>query len=536
MKEQAAADGDLAARAQEILKRQVARLRTARAGGTGGAPAPEELKEQVQQLQVELDARNAKVGERERKIAELAQQADALRGEVDKALALLSESGKPDVRAFAEDLKARDARYAELQTVHAQNVETLEGLRQNLGRLQNELAQAQADAEVKTRALAKQDEEIRGLRAEVQKGREQSVTEQEHVFDKADGRLKRAVKAQADLEKQVAALEAQLSDQQTRAADKDRAVAGVRQALRDHEILAREAGHLRVSNAEQAEALNRQKRDLRDVVRMAAEQKQELARKATALAARDTELENARADLEAARRKLGEDEKALDAMAENGRLKTAFAETAQQQMRRMTNDLAQARQEQARQAGSLAALTQRLQQATDEAAGLRSAAAQKDALLFTREEQIKIMRATQQRQDQALAKLKAEMAAVKAAAERDAAEREAAEREAAPKIGPEKAPSSPEPAEVRTQRATHGRMAAEYVGTGKYREAEKEYLLLLEADPDDADAHFNLGVLYDDKLKNTAAAALHYREYLRLRPNAHDSAEVRRWIVEAEDR
>jgi len=47
----------------------------------------------------------------------------------------------------------------------------------------------------------------------------------------------------------------------------------------------------------------------------------------------------------------------------------------------------------------------------------------------------------------------------------------------------------------------------------------------LEADPHSAAAHFELGWLYDEKRADPAAAIFHYREYLKLDPNA-DNADV----------
>jgi tetratricopeptide (TPR) repeat protein len=55
----------------------------------------------------------------------------------------------------------------------------------------------------------------------------------------------------------------------------------------------------------------------------------------------------------------------------------------------------------------------------------------------------------------------------------------------------------------------------------------------VEADPDFAEAHYNLGVLHDEA-GNPARAARHYRRYLELRPSAPDSVLVKSWLLDAQ--
>lgn len=92
----------------------------------------------------------------------------------------------------------------------------------------------------------------------------------------------------------------------------------------------------------------------------------------------------------------------------------------------------------------------------------------------------------------------------------------------------------PEP--KKPSRAARGRLAADLVAQRKYREAESEYLDLLKSVPDDATVHYNLGILYDDKLKNAKKAADHYREYLRIEPEGSDAGKVQEWLTKIEDR
>lgn len=84
------------------------------------------------------------------------------------------------------------------------------------------------------------------------------------------------------------------------------------------------------------------------------------------------------------------------------------------------------------------------------------------------------------------------------------------------------------------QRDLHYNMAVMYAGQGRYKEAEREYLRALRVDPIDADAHYNLAILYEEHLKVPRKAVSHYRRYLKLRPNAPDANEVRTWIVALE--
>lgn len=69
---------------------------------------------------------------------------------------------------------------------------------------------------------------------------------------------------------------------------------------------------------------------------------------------------------------------------------------------------------------------------------------------------------------------------------------------------------------------------------GKYREAEKHFLACLKLLPDDADTHYNLGVLYEDRLRAPAKAVKHYRRFLELRPTGRDAEKVAQWLDKLE--
>jgi len=82
----------------------------------------------------------------------------------------------------------------------------------------------------------------------------------------------------------------------------------------------------------------------------------------------------------------------------------------------------------------------------------------------------------------------------------------------------------------------HYNMASVYARESKFAEAEREYLQALRIDPTDADVHYNLGILYDDELKQPEKATLHYRRYLQLSPHGPDADRVRNWLMKLEMR
>jgi tetratricopeptide (TPR) repeat protein len=81
------------------------------------------------------------------------------------------------------------------------------------------------------------------------------------------------------------------------------------------------------------------------------------------------------------------------------------------------------------------------------------------------------------------------------------------------------------------KRDHHYNMAIVYAKEGKFREAEAEYKAALNVDPGDPDIHYNLGILYDDDLRQPDKALTHYDRYLKLRPDAPDADTVSEWIM-----
>jgi len=77
---------------------------------------------------------------------------------------------------------------------------------------------------------------------------------------------------------------------------------------------------------------------------------------------------------------------------------------------------------------------------------------------------------------------------------------------------------------------THSNLGEVYRRVKKYESSESAFLNALFLDSQYANAHYNLGLLYGNNLNNQTKAALHYRKYLRLRPNSVDAAKVSRWL------
>jgi tetratricopeptide (TPR) repeat protein len=72
--------------------------------------------------------------------------------------------------------------------------------------------------------------------------------------------------------------------------------------------------------------------------------------------------------------------------------------------------------------------------------------------------------------------------------------------------------------------------AIDFIEDEKYQEAAGALKKTIELDPQDPDAYYNLGVLYEDYLDDKWEARRHYRKYIRLAPDAKDSLQVEGWI------
>lgn len=80
----------------------------------------------------------------------------------------------------------------------------------------------------------------------------------------------------------------------------------------------------------------------------------------------------------------------------------------------------------------------------------------------------------------------------------------------------------------------HYNLAVILTGQGQHEAAVREYERVLQVRPGDADAHYNLAVLYDTEFKDRAKALEHYRHFLEASPEGADTNRVRLWIKEKE--
>jgi tetratricopeptide (TPR) repeat protein len=87
---------------------------------------------------------------------------------------------------------------------------------------------------------------------------------------------------------------------------------------------------------------------------------------------------------------------------------------------------------------------------------------------------------------------------------------------------------------LREEAIGHYNLAVVLSQNGKFKDAEKQFAACLELLPDDADTHYNLGVLYEDRLRQPAKAIHHYRRFLEIKPDGRDSEMVRSWLKKLE--
>ncbi|MDD5668498.1 MAG: tetratricopeptide repeat protein [Candidatus Omnitrophica bacterium] len=69
-----------------------------------------------------------------------------------------------------------------------------------------------------------------------------------------------------------------------------------------------------------------------------------------------------------------------------------------------------------------------------------------------------------------------------------------------------------------------------YSQVDHFDDAIKAYENALVFNPNNPDLEYNLGVLFETSKKDTARAVAHYRNYLRLRPDAPDKEEIEKII------
>jgi tetratricopeptide (TPR) repeat protein len=71
-------------------------------------------------------------------------------------------------------------------------------------------------------------------------------------------------------------------------------------------------------------------------------------------------------------------------------------------------------------------------------------------------------------------------------------------------------------------------------GQNRYDEAIKEFEGDLSVNSNDADAHYNLALIYDKGKNNREEAIVHYNIYLKINPDAPDALEVKERLTDLE--
>jgi tetratricopeptide (TPR) repeat protein len=103
------------------------------------------------------------------------------------------------------------------------------------------------------------------------------------------------------------------------------------------------------------------------------------------------------------------------------------------------------------------------------------------------------------------------------------------------KTAEELASYNQERARIQKEAATmHYNLAVILTNQNDFPAAVREYKKVLEMRPNDADAHYNLAVIYDTELKNTEEALRHYRAYIQAAPNSPEAPRVLEWIKDKE--
>ena len=82
------------------------------------------------------------------------------------------------------------------------------------------------------------------------------------------------------------------------------------------------------------------------------------------------------------------------------------------------------------------------------------------------------------------------------------------------------------------QKALHQyNMGVAFIKAKLYAEAKDALDASLSINPYNADAHYNLGILFEHLSNDPLKAVLHYRKYLELNPEGKDREEVQTWIT-----
>jgi tetratricopeptide (TPR) repeat protein len=73
-------------------------------------------------------------------------------------------------------------------------------------------------------------------------------------------------------------------------------------------------------------------------------------------------------------------------------------------------------------------------------------------------------------------------------------------------------------------------LGIEYINAGEFRKAARALKKAFQLNPEDADACYNLGVLYEVYLGDKKQALDYYSRYINLAPESKDTEQVKLWI------
>lgn len=80
----------------------------------------------------------------------------------------------------------------------------------------------------------------------------------------------------------------------------------------------------------------------------------------------------------------------------------------------------------------------------------------------------------------------------------------------------------------------HYSLGVIYSQQKEFDSAVTEFRTVLGYNPKNAQAHYNLGIIYDDYFKDKKNASIHYNSFLDLSPKSGDAEAVREWLADLE--
>ncbi|HOP97797.1 MAG TPA: LysM peptidoglycan-binding domain-containing protein [Verrucomicrobiota bacterium] len=81
------------------------------------------------------------------------------------------------------------------------------------------------------------------------------------------------------------------------------------------------------------------------------------------------------------------------------------------------------------------------------------------------------------------------------------------------------------------QKESHFLEGKRCINSMDYHGAIEQFTKALTVNPNSASAHYELGILYEQREPDPAAAIYHYQRYLKLRPNAENADLIRQRII-----